>query len=82
MKLAKSTAFLDYFIFFFRIPDNMVYIRVPPNSEDISQTTSIGGSRRMSKTTIFKDVQNEGKKGQNVHYHHCNPVTCQAFFAE
>ena len=70
MKLAKSTAFLNYFhyfIFFFRIPDNMVYIRVPPNSEDISQTTSIGGSRRMSKTTIFKDVQNEGKKGQNVH---------------
>ena len=44
----------------------MVYIRVPPNSEDISQTTSIGGSRRMSKTTIFKDVQNEGKKGQNI----------------
>jgi len=44
-----------------RIPDNLVYIRVPPSGEENSQSALIGGSRRMSKmSTTFKDVPNEG----------------------
>ena len=39
----------------------MVYVRVPPISEDVTQSSSISGTRRMStKTTTFKDVPNEG----------------------
>ena len=50
-------------LLFDRIPDNLVYIRVPPSGEENSQSALIGGSRRMSKmSTTFKDVPNEGKK--------------------
>ena len=42
-----------------------MYIRVPPPGEENSQSTLIGGSRRMSKmSTTFKDVPNEGKKSK------------------
>ena len=52
-----------FIYFFYRIPDNLVYIRVPPSGEENSQSALIGGSRRMSKmSTTFKDVPNEGKK--------------------